>query len=536
MSVQNNISENGNNQTCVCMLSGSCSEELISFFFIIGTSAIPSTPESEDEGQTCTICFEPWGNSGSHRLASLKCGHLFGRECIEKWLKGPKGKCPQCNAKASKKDVRVLFAKSLKVLDTSERDRVLQELEKEREAKRRLEVEHAQTKLKYELKAQLVVKLQEELRMMRSTAATGISSSQGHGSCSSGSGSQGNFKLVMHSAVDIIKDGGCRVMAYNEWLSMLVVSMPSQVAMFPGFGVKKLNVLDMKPDRYVPLHQKQIRDMAFNPVKNDLLLSVAMDKVAKITNICSNTLVASYQTNAPLWSCCWNVNEANQFFVGTAGGSVIQYDTRNTSSPVRTIKVAGSGPVVSLCCMPLSHNANFISGGLLVARLQSCSFVEVKEEGTQDHTLPLEGPFTSLSLETSTRHILVSCRPSQKFPHARHLICELQNVNISSDPTVRNNVVTANTVHTFQGGTTQKVLSRSCATVNPAQAGSMLACASDESTQSTCVWDVASASCLHQLRCPETVIDIVPVTSNQNSYLALLTDKSVKFYKWLDIL
>lgn len=28
--------------------------------------------------QCCSICFEPWTNSGNHRLASLKCGHLFG--------------------------------------------------------------------------------------------------------------------------------------------------------------------------------------------------------------------------------------------------------------------------------------------------------------------------------------------------------------------------------------------------------------------------------------------------------------------------
>lgn len=34
--------------------------------------------------------------------------------CIEKWLKGTVGKCPQCNAKAVKKDIRVLFAKALK--------------------------------------------------------------------------------------------------------------------------------------------------------------------------------------------------------------------------------------------------------------------------------------------------------------------------------------------------------------------------------------------------------------------------------------
>ncbi|GFR03329.1 e3 ubiquitin-protein ligase RFWD3, partial [Trichonephila clavata] len=33
----------------------------------------------DDDGQTCTICFEPWTNSSEHRLVSLRCGHLFGR-------------------------------------------------------------------------------------------------------------------------------------------------------------------------------------------------------------------------------------------------------------------------------------------------------------------------------------------------------------------------------------------------------------------------------------------------------------------------
>jgi len=35
--------------------------------------------------------------------------------CIEKWLKGQMGKCPQCNAKAHRKDIRPLFARTLKV-------------------------------------------------------------------------------------------------------------------------------------------------------------------------------------------------------------------------------------------------------------------------------------------------------------------------------------------------------------------------------------------------------------------------------------
>ena len=71
--------------------------------------------EADDEAECCPICFERWENSGSHRLASLKCGHLFGQSCLEKWLQGKGGKCPKCNSKATKKDIRVIYAKTLRV-------------------------------------------------------------------------------------------------------------------------------------------------------------------------------------------------------------------------------------------------------------------------------------------------------------------------------------------------------------------------------------------------------------------------------------
>ena len=73
----------------------------------------------------CTICFEPWTNSGSHRICSLKCGHFFGAECIERWLKGGQG-CPNCNEKANKRDLRHHFIAKLTAIDTSERDRAVQ--------------------------------------------------------------------------------------------------------------------------------------------------------------------------------------------------------------------------------------------------------------------------------------------------------------------------------------------------------------------------------------------------------------------------
>ena len=40
---------------------------------------------------------------------------LYDFRCVEKWLKGQGQKCPTCNEKAKLKDIRIIYAKSIKV-------------------------------------------------------------------------------------------------------------------------------------------------------------------------------------------------------------------------------------------------------------------------------------------------------------------------------------------------------------------------------------------------------------------------------------
>ena len=74
---------------------------------------------------TCVMCGVVWC---MYVVWTCVCDdgiHLY--SCIEKWLKKaqPLGKCPQCNLKARRKDIRVIYAKSVSVVDTTERDRAL---------------------------------------------------------------------------------------------------------------------------------------------------------------------------------------------------------------------------------------------------------------------------------------------------------------------------------------------------------------------------------------------------------------------------
>ncbi|ELR16865.1 zinc finger, C3HC4 type (RING finger) domain containing protein [Acanthamoeba castellanii str. Neff] len=84
-------------------------------------------PESASQ---CTICLDSWQSSGPHKICSLKCGHLFGRSCIEKWLRNNK-LCPMCKAKAQRSHIRPLFVQHLIVVDNTEECRLTKLLAEE---------------------------------------------------------------------------------------------------------------------------------------------------------------------------------------------------------------------------------------------------------------------------------------------------------------------------------------------------------------------------------------------------------------------
>lgn len=102
----------------------------------------------DDDGQTCPVCLDVWTSAGDHRLCCLKCGHLFGKSCISRWLSFEKKKyCPQCNKKANVNDIRELYATKLTALDSAEKVRLEKELDEVKEQKKKVEVELTRTNL-----------------------------------------------------------------------------------------------------------------------------------------------------------------------------------------------------------------------------------------------------------------------------------------------------------------------------------------------------------------------------------------------------
>jgi hypothetical protein len=81
--------------------------------------------------------------------------------CIEKWLKSMK-KCPSCNTKAKKADIRNIYTSNITVIDNHELEFTMKQLKKEQRERSRAESERAKAVLEAKLLSDEVQKLRKE--------------------------------------------------------------------------------------------------------------------------------------------------------------------------------------------------------------------------------------------------------------------------------------------------------------------------------------------------------------------------------------
>ncbi|NXE98046.1 RFWD3 ligase, partial [Menura novaehollandiae] len=502
--------------------------------------SVPVAPLDEEEGDTCAICFEQWTNAGDHRLSALRCGHLFGYTCIDRWLKGQAGKCPQCNKKAKRSDIVILYARTLKALDTSEQERMRSSLEKEKMLRRQAELESAQSRLQIQVLTDECSKLRKQVQELKALVAQhNVSTSQQPGSsrtCLPGSlpSSQSQRKYHLEKVFLVSQTGNCRVMAYCDSLSCLVVSQPSPQSTFiPGCGVKMMSLANLKSSQYIPIHSKQIRGLAFGTRADGLLLSAALDSTLKLTSLATNTVVQTYNAGRPVWSCCWCLDDTNYVYAGLVNGSIMIYDLRDTNSHVQELVPQKSRcPMVSLSYLPRMASASLPYGGILAGTLEGACFWEQKAGNSyRPHHLPLEpGGCIDLQTEINTRHCLATYRPGKNNPCVRCVMMELTCSPLTE--TSEDVVCSSNPVQTFSAGPTCKLLTKNAIFQSPEDDGSVFVCAGDEASNSALLWDAGSGSLLQKLPADLPVLDICPLEVNQTHLLATLTEKMVNIYKW----
>ncbi|KAI8323446.1 hypothetical protein GQ54DRAFT_258181 [Martensiomyces pterosporus] len=386
-----------------------------------------------DESNTCPICFDLWTISGPHQLVALKCGHLFGQSCIRKWItqgnrrhgqrmaNRDKGKCPECNQPAARRDMRHIFARSITAVDDERLAETQAEVKKLKDRQGVLETDLAHYQMSFQQMRNEVVKLRNELkesftksqwlelenenlkkhtseladRLRRrcslarahtdsmssvdnatSPGRTGVDRMAG-AAASTGSNDSDVDVINAVGAEAILRSTYCprlrlkaviplavqagessRLLAHHPYDHLLYASYSKRSLKFHTLA--QINVDDPASPPYMlkALHMDEIRGAEASPhnTGTQYMLTASMDQTAALTSLgCAPSSVgpsSCYAIGAPKranpmlasrlklgaqgWSCAWDTADPNLCYAGTAGGRVLAFDLRRTSSPVHT--------------------------------------------------------------------------------------------------------------------------------------------------------------------------------------------------------
>jgi len=510
--------------------------------------------EDDDEGSCCTICFEKWTNSGEHRIASMKCGHFFGFNCIEKWLR-TSSSCPNCNEKSSKKDLRVHYVAKLTAIDTGEKDRALADLEKTKIELRELQLRYTELQVRLKLQQEKMSRLEAAGRLrdregrarVEQDLGTGFMppSSQGVQQASQMSGAASDIRLVYVRRHEVCRpsperERACRVLAYSQYNGMLVISQPGANPLFPGFGVRRFSLLDQRLGDFVHLSKEVIRDLAFHPSQQELLLSCGQGREARITNMSSCQEVTKFSDlDSEAWACDWGRGPGaeHRVFLGLKRGQVCVLDTRAPTTPPNLLSFPGTErrPIIGLRSLPPCAEAGFPFPGILVMTLGSVWFWEFPPSGPcLQHRLSLATSqaaprlFWSLSVEQDSRLGMVITKPS---PVNTTIVFQLAANQVSGA-----RVVTANILMTSPGSSYSLRSFLRGAILPLDREGGRQVVVTGRGTSSSdhklTVREVGSERILQEISIGKPVLDVQALELNGVKNLAVLGENELTMYKW----
>ncbi|KAG9152941.1 hypothetical protein Leryth_012551 [Lithospermum erythrorhizon] len=261
-------------------------------------------------------------------------------------------KCPQCNSKCMLKDVRLLYASQIVVVD-EELQKKVRHLESrcatlEKEGAEWRKKEHQWHRTETDLRMQ-VNQLRERTRYIEdlsgnsqvrpSTSFSGphlVSKIDGQKFLHN-FGLQGDLNIEGARLFDIDAVSHCIIVARRVSL-MGGAQVLTKISLLPPYE---------KEDYSLPSGTKAIKDLQLSPYSR-LVLLASLGKTLSVISTESNNAILRYDLPAAAWSCSWDYKNSHSIYAGLQNGMVLQFDMRQTSRPVQSMAGLTENPIHTL--------------------------------------------------------------------------------------------------------------------------------------------------------------------------------------------
>lgn len=219
-----------------------------------------------DGGTNCPICFTEYTSDGCHRVVSLKCGHLFGSECIEKWISlYKKNYCPTCSVPCRKTHIRPIYAAKVEARDTVKEQEIIEKYIRENELRKSLETEISKLKCQIE-----IMKMSIKQEMSRQSQPV----------------SKIHMKHTKYFKIHFFPDDS--LVVFDPINQNVLISCYKN----GSFGVFKYCVSDFNINSFIKFDSK-IRDIKMSPFGDGLCL-VCYGNEASIFNVYTESVIRHF--------------------------------------------------------------------------------------------------------------------------------------------------------------------------------------------------------------------------------------------------
>uniref|UniRef100_A0A0E0J4S4 RING-type domain-containing protein n=1 Tax=Oryza nivara TaxID=4536 RepID=A0A0E0J4S4_ORYNI len=357
------------------------------------------------EKNACPVCMEAWASQGAHRICCIPCGHIYGRSCLERWLRhkgNTSATCPQCGKRFRPKDITNLYAPEVAVPNN--------DLEKEVLYLRGKAESLGETVMKHE---KLIEEMNERLVELTSAQKRQILSEQRLMNV----GSSKRQKLAEHLAgttylepptsvtADFNSSNSCDFVFQKEFfmdgLRVMAIDAFNQTILAsgkaPGIGQEhvlyKFSMVSHHEARNIqlPLDTKTVRDICILPSGSAIFTSLGR-KLSSFS-MTADRVVLQCDLPCPGWSCSAD-ESSRQICAGLQNGNLIIFDIRPCmwdtdgiqGRPKLLLGTDNQRVCISLACAPSSSD-------LLVASFRPK--VETSEDATASQVYLSQTPTPS---------------------------------------------------------------------------------------------------------------------------------------------
>lgn len=367
----------------------------------------------------CNICFDSFATSGDHRIVALKCGHFFGESCIRKWVKDNKN-CPQCKCSANCREFRNIYATKILVVDNTREMELEMEILKLTREKAEASAMNNQNLTTIALQKRTIRELETEILKLKSMVA---SSKHRTTTCIQ---TIKSGRMYLEKNVDFKEGAESKLITYMSRNKKIIITQKSSgTSLFSGFGVRFMDAMQHKCEKFINMGNKPICDFSFDPTET-YLMSSSKESTCKVYSINSCQSIATFTPSSlPIWSCAFNKSRENQVIFGTQNGTVYIYDMKKANEVFHAIENTEKSPAKFV--VPIQRNEIFSNGGFFVVQVRGLYFYEYSNSfGLSQTKLNFDDSVFTVTYDEKTEMLLIT---TAGMDQTYHIITRLVKVD-----------------------------------------------------------------------------------------------------------